>query len=353
MQFLKANTAATILIGPFVDKGDGVTPEEGVTLAGADSAELMKHDGTTFVDLTSDSRTFTHKEKGMYTLALGTGDTDTEGRLTVFISDESVCLPVWKDFMVLAEAAYDSMFAAKDTGYMDTNVKAIEDADPTDTLESAVDAGLDNAIGASPTADSVAQRVKAIDLLTEASGGGDLAAILADVTGINGDAMRGTDSAALASAWTAALATALGNYTAARAGYLDELAAANIPADIDAILTDTGTTLDGIVDSILADTNELQTDLVNGGRLDLLIDAILADTAALNDTALSELSQAAPSATPTLKAAIMLIYMALRNKLTVTSTEMGIHNDAGTKIAKKALSEDGTTYTESEMASGA
>ncbi len=44
--------------------------------------------------------------------------------------------------------------------------------------------------------------------------------------------MRGTDSAALASAWTAALATALANYTAVRAGYIDELAAANIPADI-------------------------------------------------------------------------------------------------------------------------
>jgi hypothetical protein len=35
------------------------------------------------------------------------------------------------------------------------------------------------------------------------------------------------------------------------------------------------------VDAILADTNELQTDWVNGGRLDLLIDAILADTAEL------------------------------------------------------------------------
>jgi len=55
---------------------------------------------------------------------------------------------------------------------------------------------------------------------------------------------------------------------------------------IDGILEDTGTTLpatlttiegkvdtvDGIVDSILADTNELQTDWKNGGRLDLLLD---------------------------------------------------------------------------------
>lgn len=37
-------------------------------------------------------------------------------------------------------------------------------------------------------------------------------------------------------------------------------------------------TVDGIVDAILADTNELQTDLTDGGRLDLLIDAIKAKT---------------------------------------------------------------------------
>jgi hypothetical protein len=31
--------------------------------------------------------------------------------------------------------------------------------------------------------------------------------------------------------------------------------------------------VDGIVDAILADTNELQTDWANGGRLDLILDA--------------------------------------------------------------------------------
>jgi len=38
------------------------------------------------------------------------------------------------------------------------------------------------------------------------------------------------------------------------------------------------TTIDGLIDSILADTNELQTDWVNSGRLDALIDAIKAKT---------------------------------------------------------------------------
>ena len=47
------------------------------------------------------------------------------------------------------------------------------------------------------------------------------------------------------------------------------------------------------------------------------------------------------------------LYMRLRNKLTVTSSELAIYNDAGTKIAKKTVSDDGSTYTEAEMISGA
>ena len=52
-----------------------------------------------------------------------------------------------------------------------------------------------------------------------------LALIYAEVENLDGDPMRGTNLAALAV-----------NYTAVRAGYLDELAAVNIPADIDTLL---------------------------------------------------------------------------------------------------------------------
>lgn len=68
--------------------------------------------------------------------------------------------------------------------------------------------------------------------------------------------------------------------------------------------------------------------------------------------AMSELSQAAPPATPTPAQALMLLYMALRNALTETSTLLTISNDAGTVVAKAALSDDGSTFTRAEMASG-
>lgn len=95
--------------------------------------------------------------------------------------------------------------------------------------------------------------------------------------------------------------TLLARLTAIRAGYLDELdfdlnarlgtpAGASIAADLVTITSDTnelqtdwvnGGRLDLLIDAILADTGELQTDWVNGGRLDLILDAILADTATL------------------------------------------------------------------------
>lgn len=90
------------------------------------------------------------------------------------------------------------------------DVASLDDTKIPDTLSLAninaeVDTALNTAIPGAPVADSINQRVRTMDLLTEASGGGDLAAILGD-------------------------------------------------------------------------TNELQADWANGGRLDLLLDAVLADT---------------------------------------------------------------------------
>jgi len=65
--------------------------------------------------------------------------------------------------------------------------------------------------------------------------------------------------------------------------------------------------------------------------------------------AMAELS-GVPSATPSPRNALMLIFMTLRNKLTTTASSKAIFNDAGSSITSKALADDGTTYTESKMA---
>lgn len=82
-------------------------------------------------------------------------------------------------------------------------------------------------------------------------------------------------------------------------------------------------------------------------------DAINAACDAALDTAIAELSVAAPTATPTMRTGLMLLYMALRNKTVVQTSgtdALEIYNDAGTKIAAKLLTDDGSDYTEAEMA---
>lgn len=126
------------------------------------------------------------------------------------------------------------------------------------------------------------------------------------------------------------------------------------------------------MDAILADTNELQTDWVNGGRLDLIIDAILTDTgttlpatlAALNDLSAAEVnaevvdalatdtyaeSSGVPAATASLAAKIQWLATLARNKITQTGTTQTLRNDADSgNIATAAVSDDGTTTTRAE-----
>lgn len=67
---------------------------------------------------------------------------------------------------------------------------------------------------------------------------------------------------------------------------------------------------------------------------------------------IAELPQAQPDATPSWEEAIMFLYMALRNARTDTAAGSNISNDAGTVIAKAALSDNGSTFTKDKFVSG-
>ena len=68
------------------------------------------------------------------------------------------------------------------------------------------------------------------------------------------------------------------------------------------------------------------------------------------DTSISELGVAAPTATPTIRTALALLYMAIRNKRDTTATTDEIHNDAGVAICAAGVSDDGVTFTKNEYA---
>lgn len=72
----------------------------------------------------------------------------------------------------------------------------------------------------------------------------------------------------------------------------------------------------------------------------------------LNPLPIAELPQGQPPARPTLKQAVMFLYMSLRNKLERTQAAVCIHDDAGTVIAKAPISGDTTKFTRGKMEAG-
>lgn len=106
--------------------------------------------------------------------------------------------------------------------------------------------------------------------------------------------------------------------------------------------------IDGIVDAVLADTGtdgvKLATDAVSAAALKA--DAVTEIWA----KAMSDLAAGAPSVTASVLTAINYLYEALRNKNTRTSSEMAVYKDDGsTKLCEADLSDDGTTFTKGEL----
>lgn len=439
MLYLKQSTASqSDLLGPFVDDTDGATPETGLTIANTD-IRLSANGGNMFAKTSGGG---THDENGWYTVTFDATDTATVGRLRVNCKVAGA-LAVWTDYQVLEEAIFDALFGASaaafdsnqrvdvgswlgtavtlGSGAPDVNIQSTDDIDLSATQKTSVNTECDTALtdydGPTRT-EATSDKDEIITDLDDVKGTGfakdtdSLTDIRTDVTGLNGDAMRGTDGANTTVPDAAGVVpTAIENRTEMDSN----------STQLSAILLDTGTTLDGKVDGIKAVTDllpdsgalttigtdtarltaaraQVLTDWINAGRLDLILDAIkavtdllpdagalsdlsliLTDTnelqtddvpgliAALNnissanvltqvnaaiDTAISELSQAKPTATPSLRTGLMLLYMALRNKLDITATTKEVHADDGTQIATKALTDDTTTYSEAEMEAG-
>lgn len=192
-------------------------------------------------------------------------------------------------------------------------------------VQSEVADALDAAIPGSPTANSINERIQTMD-----------------------------------NAYTAARAANLDNLDAA---VTSRLATAGYTAPLDAAGTRTalGMTsdnLDAQLGAIDAKTTNLPTDPADASDVAAAIAAlnnistsdVLAQVNAALNTAIAELGVGAPAATPTLRTAVMLLYMNLRNRTTTTATAQTIQNDAGTTIATAVLSDDGTTMTKAEFA---
>ena len=285
--FLKQSTAYTFRMGPFLDETDGKTAETGLTISQAD-VRLSKAGGN-FAQK-NESTSASHDEIGYYIVILDATDTATVGELLVAVH-ESGALPVFKTFQVVEEAIYDAIYGA--SADLVTKVDAIDTVvdsilvDTGTTLDGKIDTidGIVDAILVD-TGTPLPATLDTIDNFLDT----EVAAILADTNELQGDWANGGRLDLLLDAALADTAELQGDW--ANGGRLDLLLDSVISkvdvvdGIVDNILVDTGTTLDGKLDTIddfldtevaaiLADTNELQGDWVNGGRLDLLLDSVI------------------------------------------------------------------------------
>jgi len=158
--------------------------------------------------------------------------------------------------------------------------------------------------------------------------GSTIHTIAADVVNIDGEAMRGTNSANTTTPPTViAIRTEMDDNSSKLTDIL---------ADTDDI---------GVAGAGLTDLGGMSTGMkteVNGE----IVDVIKTDTT-------TEPSQGAPPSAPTFEEMVAYLYFKLRNKGETTSTEDSMYNNAGdTKIMKATIGDNGITFTKQEYVSG-
>lgn len=299
--FLRANTETTRKLGPFIDSTDGNTEETGLAIAQAD-IRLSKNGGDfAQINHNQGGGNLTHDELGYYNFTMNATDLNTEGHLKVAVH-ESGALLVEIDFIVLSEAAWDSLMVAKDDGYMDVNIKTIGRADTQETEANNLESACSNysaTRGLAGTALPAAAADAAGGLPISDAGGLDLDTILARITEARMGALTDwIDGGRLDLLLDALLA----RLTTTRAGYLDNLSAG------------------AVAQQSSVDDLEGRLTATRAGYLDNLATAPPA-ASAIADAVHDEVVEG----TLTLRGMARLFMSVLAGELTITDNEDGTH----------------------------
>jgi len=107
MGWLKQNTAASLIFGPFVSETDGVTSRESYTSL---SGILYKNNGAS----AAVNPAVTHTASGFYNVELTSGCVDTLGPLRIAFANSACHLAVWSDNVVVPANTYDALIAGSD-----------------------------------------------------------------------------------------------------------------------------------------------------------------------------------------------------------------------------------------------
>lgn len=107
-QDLRQSTSIKVRLGPAMAV-DGVTPVTTLTIGSADQAEILKANGAATVAMTGTLAAVSGAD-GWYDYTVAVGDVDTLGTIDIVIQDTSLNLPVFKSFMVMPAAAFDTLY---------------------------------------------------------------------------------------------------------------------------------------------------------------------------------------------------------------------------------------------------
>jgi len=297
---LKQSTAVDVLIGPFVDATDGYTSEDALTLTPA-LTKLSKNGQA--LATRNDVTNCVNDDFGYYNCELDATDTNTVGTLVIAVEGSATHLAVRHEFQVVEENVYDAMYGA--SAALGTDVASIL-TDTGTTLQAELDAiqaaVITNAAGADIAADIIAVKAETASILTDTGTTLDAAIAVIDA---NVDQIEAAVITNAAGVDIAADIIAMKAETALIVADTNELQTDDVPGLIAALNDPTAVAIaDAVWDealaghvaagsygkavadietdatAILADSNELQTDWADGGRLDVILDAASAPTAA-------------------------------------------------------------------------
>jgi hypothetical protein len=251
--FLRSNTAVIVAVGPFYDKGDGVTIETGLTITNeritlvaetdAGSAPTLILDNITGATAATnnDLNYITNGDNGMMQIELAAADVNRVGRMKLSITDAANHVPVFHEFFVLPAAIYDWLTGAiiplpsnmtqilgtavstpATAGILDVNVKNIDN----DAASASGTVTFPNATLAS-TANITAGTITTVTNLTNAPTAGDFTATMK--TSI-GTAVAASAVASVTGA-VGSVTGAVGSVTAGVTLANDAITAAKLAAD--------------------------------------------------------------------------------------------------------------------------
>ena len=232
-------------------------------------------------------------------------------------------------------------------GAIKTAVDAIPTSNPT--AAAIADAVLDEALSGHVTAGSLGKAVADIET--------DATAILADTNELqtnqgNWLTATGFSTHSAADVWAVATRVLTANtnlndptaaaiadaiWDEAQSGHVSAGSFGELATEIASILADTNELQTDDVPGLIAALNNISTSDVNAQVLDVLATDTFAEPASI------------PAATATLEDKISFLYTLARNKFTQTSTTQTLRNDADSAdIGTSTHSDDGTTYTRGE-----